>query len=189
VLEDLRNRIRHAMLADKLGQADAPKMTATEVMERSAEMARLLGATFGRLQAELLTPLVMRAVTILRRRGEIPDLAVDGRLVDLRYNSPLAQQQARRDTGNVSAWLAMLTQLGPGAGAVLDAPAAARWLARSYNIPDELLKTAEETAAPNMEAGAVDPAILAKGMKAISGALGISPSEARASQPQGNGHV
>ncbi len=192
VLEDLRNRIRHSLLADKLGQIDAPKMTATEIMERSAEMARLLGATFGRLQAELLTPLIMRAVAILRRRGEIPDLAVDGRLVDLRYNSPLAQQQARRDTSNITAWLAMLAQLGPEAGSVIDAPAAARWLARSFNIPDEVLHNAEETALPGKlaeMAGSIDPASLAKGIGAISGALGVSPGEVKAGEQQGGGHV
>ena len=49
-------------------------MTATEVLERRAQMSRLLGATYGRLQTELLTPLVMRCVAILRRRGEIPDI-------------------------------------------------------------------------------------------------------------------
>ena len=63
-------------------------MTATEVLERSAEMSRLLGATYGRLQSELLTPLMMRAVAILRRRGEIPDIVVDGRTVELQYRSP-----------------------------------------------------------------------------------------------------
>jgi len=38
VLDDLRARIRHALLADALGQVDAPRMTATEVLERSAEI-------------------------------------------------------------------------------------------------------------------------------------------------------
>src|SRR6185503_12624376 len=41
VLDDLRARIRHALMADALGQIDAPKMTATEVLERSAEMSRI----------------------------------------------------------------------------------------------------------------------------------------------------
>ena len=78
VLDDLRSRIRHALLVDRLGQINSPRMTATEVLERSQEMARVLGATYGRLQAELLTPLVLRAVAILRRRGEIPKIRVDG---------------------------------------------------------------------------------------------------------------
>lgn len=38
VLEDLRARIRHALMADVLAQIDAPRMTATEVLERSADV-------------------------------------------------------------------------------------------------------------------------------------------------------
>ena len=36
MLEDLRKGIRHALLADTLGEIDSPSMTATEVLERSA---------------------------------------------------------------------------------------------------------------------------------------------------------
>lgn len=140
VLEDLRNRIRHALMADRLGQVDTPKMTATEVLERSSQMARLLGATYGRLQSELLTPLIMRAVHILRRRGEIPDLVVDGRAVDLQYRSPLAQNQAQRDARNMLTWMASLNQLGPQAIEAIDTVAAARWLGRSFNIPAEVMR-------------------------------------------------
>jgi len=144
VLDDLRGRIRHALLADRLGQVDSPRMTATEVMERSSEMARLLGATYGRLQSELLTPLVMRAVQILRRRGEIPDVSVDGRSVDLQYRSPLAQAQARREAGALVTWLGALARLGPEAQAAVDGAAAARWLGRSFNVPAELMRAAPD---------------------------------------------
>ncbi len=140
VLDDLRNRIRHALLADRLGQVDAPRMTATEVLERSSQMARVLGATYGRLQSELLTPLVMRAVHILRRRGEIPDLVVDGRTVDLQYLSPLAQTQAQRAARGLLTWLSSLPLLGPEAARAVDAAAAARWLGRSFNVPAEVMR-------------------------------------------------
>ncbi|WP_407670254.1 portal protein [Paramagnetospirillum marisnigri] len=140
VLDDLRSRIRHALMVDRLGQVEAPKMTATEVLERSSQMVRLLGATYGRLQSELLTPLVMRAVHILRRRGEIPDLVVDGRSVDLQYRSPLAQTQAQRDARNMLTWLSALGQLGPEAVATIDPAAAARWLGRTFNVPGALMR-------------------------------------------------
>ena len=52
VLQDLRARIRGALLADRLGAVQDARMTATEVLERSAQTARLLGATYGRLQTE-----------------------------------------------------------------------------------------------------------------------------------------
>jgi hypothetical protein len=149
MLNDLRSRIRHALLVDKLGQINGPRMTATEVVERSAEMARILGATFGRLQSELLTPLINRAIAILRRRGEIPDIRVDGRTVDIQYRSPLAQDQSSRQVQNVSAWLNLLAQMGPQALAAIDVEAAARWSGQAMGVPAELIASDN----PGNEAG------------------------------------
>ncbi|MGQ9371000.1 portal protein [Azospirillum sp. ST 5-10] len=140
VLDDLRARIRHALLADRLAPVADARMTATEVMERAAEMARLLGATYGRLQAELITPLVLRAVAILRRRGAIPDIVVDGRLVELQHRSPLAQAQAQRDAQATLRWLEAARTLGPEALTTVDAAATARWLAEAFGVPGKLVR-------------------------------------------------
>jgi len=140
VLGNLRSSIRKALLADKLGQIDAPKMTATEVLERSAEMARLLGATYGRLQSELLSPLVARSMAILIRRGEIEDIRIDGATIDLEYRSPLARQQSRQDAQGVLNWFQALSSIGPEAMAVIDQGAAARWLAKVFAVPPDLIK-------------------------------------------------
>jgi hypothetical protein len=156
VLDDLRARIRHALLVDRLAALDRSRMTATEVLERSSEMARLLGATYGRLQSELLTPLVLRAVGILRRRGEIPDIAVDGRLVELQYRSPLAQAQAQRDVQSALTWIDAAASLGPEATGVIDAAAVARWLGRSFGVPGELVRP-EPPPEPAEEAGLQAP--------------------------------
>ncbi|SMF84340.1 Bacteriophage head to tail connecting protein [Azospirillum oryzae] len=146
VLDDLRVRIRHALLVDRLGPVESARMTATEVLERSVEMARLLGATYGRLQAELMTPLVLRAVSILRRRGEIPDITVDGRLVELQHRSPLAQAQAQRDVQAALRWLDSVKALGPEAEATVDAAATAHWLGEAFGVPAKLMRA--EVAAP-----------------------------------------
>ncbi|MCY4394646.1 MAG: portal protein [Rhodospirillaceae bacterium] len=139
VLNDLRQRIRRALLVDKLGQADSPKMTATEVLERKAEMARLLGATFGRLQSELLAPLIDRGLAILRRRREIPPIRIDGRTIALSYASPLAQEQAHRDIATVTGWADLVSRLGPAGMAAVDAARAARWAGRVLGVPSALI--------------------------------------------------
>ena len=139
VLDRLRQGIRAALLADKLGQIDAPRMSATEVLERSAEMARVLGATYGRLQSELLMPLVSRAMAILKRRGEIDDVTIDGRIIDLEYRSPLARQNSRREAAGVLQWLDTLKSLGPHALGAVDTVATARWLAEAFSVPPHLL--------------------------------------------------
>lgn len=140
VLGDLRARIRHALLTDRLGQLSGPRMTATEVLERAAETALLLGATYGRLQAELLTPLARRAWDILRRRGEVPDLALDGRTVALEWRNPLAQAQGQRSAGNILSWLSTVQALGPEALAAADLPRAARLLGKSLGVPADLIR-------------------------------------------------
>lgn len=139
VLDDLRKRIRNALLADRLAPPTDARMTATEVLERSAETARLLGATYGRLQTELLTPLVGRCLAILRRRGEIPGSILDGGRAALRYRSPLAQVGARAAAEPALLWLQSVAALGPEAAALIDVPAAARYLARTLGAPSELL--------------------------------------------------
>lgn len=145
VLDDLRRRIRHALMVDRLGQIDAPRMTATEVLERSAEMARLLGATYGRLQSELLVPLVQRCLAILRRRGEIPDLPVDGRAVTLTFRAPLSQAQSQRDVQSTLIWLERALALGPEGAAVIDRAAAVRWLGERLGVPAPLIRSEAET--------------------------------------------
>ena len=139
VLTDLRTRIRGALLADRIGPERRDNVTATEVLERAAQTARLLGATYGRLQAELLTPLVARCLSILRRRGEIPPLLLDGREAVLRYRSPLAQVQGRSDAANTLLFLQAVRAMGPEAVATIDLPSAARWLGRTLSAPAEIL--------------------------------------------------
>jgi hypothetical protein len=105
MLDNLQARVRHALLTDRLTPVTGPRMTATEILERSNEMSMLLGATYGRLQSELLTPLIKRAYSILRRRGEVPDIALDGRIVTIDYRSPLARAQGQRNVQNTLSWI------------------------------------------------------------------------------------
>ena len=147
VLTDLRARIRHTLLMDRLGPANGQAMTATEVLERSSEMTRLLGAIFGRLQAELLNPLLHRATAILRRRGELPGLVLDGRTAVLQSRAPIARIQAREDVRNVLLWLDSIGKLGPAATQHIDIAATARWLGASLGVPDELVLELPELAA------------------------------------------
>ena len=149
VLADLRAGIRRALLADRLGQVDGPKMTATEVLERVSEISRLLGATYGRLQSELLTPLVTRGLGILKQHGEIGDIKIDGRRIDLEYKSPLARQQAQQDVQSTLAFLDALVRLGPAALAIVDVPVAARVLAQAYGVPPKILRSQTPGSQPN----------------------------------------
>jgi hypothetical protein len=146
LLDTLRARIRHTMLTDQLGPVDSPRMTATEVLQRGGEMTRVLGAMFGRMQGELLTPLVRRALAILQRRGEVPDFMLDGRTVVLQHLSPLARLQAQASVQPALLWLERVGALGPAAAETVDTVAAARWLAEVLGVPGELVRAPGEPA-------------------------------------------
>ena len=89
ILKDLRERIRHALLADRLGLLSEKEMTATEIMARNADMMRILGATYGRLLHEFIRPLVDRGLQILSRRGIIEKIRLNSD-AELKYIAPIA---------------------------------------------------------------------------------------------------
>lgn len=90
ILKDLRERIRHALLADRLGLLSEKEMTATEIMARNSDMVRILGATYGRLLHEFIRPLTDRGLQILSRRGVIAPIALNSD-AELKYIAPIAQ--------------------------------------------------------------------------------------------------
>lgn len=139
MLDSLQSRIRHALLADALAPIDSARMSATEVLERSAQMSMLLGATYGRLQTELLTPLIRRAFSILKRRGEIPDITLDGRLVMVDYRSPLARAQGQRNVQNTLSWINTALGMGAEGAASVNIPQAVRFLGDALGVPSDLI--------------------------------------------------
>ena len=67
---DLRAQIMQGFSADLfLMLADRKNMTATEVAERVAEKMLLLAPALGRLQSDMLDPIIERVFGVLSRRG------------------------------------------------------------------------------------------------------------------------
>ena len=96
ILKDLRERIRHTMLADRLGLLSDKEMTATEIMARNTDMMRILGATYGRLLHEFIRPLCDRGLQILSRRGVIDKISLHSD-AELKYVAPIARMVADND--------------------------------------------------------------------------------------------
>ncbi len=159
ILDDLRARIRHTLLVDRLGPVKDARMTATEVLERSSESARLLGAVYGRLHAELIEPLVKRALAILARRGEVPPAVLDRRIAEPRHQGPLARAQARDDVQHVLSWIEQTQRLGGAAADTVDTPAVARWLAHTLGVPAELVRDGPNVADAVADAAAAIDAL------------------------------
>ena len=116
-MEDQRRKaIQSAFQTSSLGQG--PQMTATEVVQRTEEKMRLLGPVLGRLQAELLQPLINRVYNILARRrafAPAPEFMANGS-IDIEYVSPLAKAQRQGDIQSAMRLLEMMqpmVQLDP----------------------------------------------------------------------------
>lgn len=101
MLQDQRDQIREWFYTSQLQLIDVREMTAEEARLRTAENARILGPTFGRLTDEFLDRLVGRCLGILRRAGklaEIPQEVIEaarkkGTSIRVKFKSPLAKAQ------------------------------------------------------------------------------------------------
>ena len=98
--DSIRDAFHLGLLRDASLQANA---TATEFLGRQEERLRLLAPNLGRIEAELLSPLIRRVAGILNRAGLRPD----ARRFACSFSVPLAQAQraaeAHRLTRNVRA--------------------------------------------------------------------------------------
>jgi hypothetical protein len=137
VLSDLRARIRHALLADRMGALSDKEMTATEIIARNTDMMRILGATYGRLLGELIRPLVERGLAILARRGMIDPISLHND-AELRYVAPIAQLAADERVTQILSWISAANAAGFGEN--INKAATIEYLANALHIPDGLLK-------------------------------------------------
>ena len=103
-MEDQRRKaIRENFFVDQLMTAQGQNMTATEVMQRTEEKMRLLGPVLGRLQSELLQPLITRAFNLLLKNNKLPPIPeeIGDQDVEIEYVSPLAKAQKTQELSSV----------------------------------------------------------------------------------------
>ena len=147
VLRDMRTNIKKALYNDMLGTPnEKTPMTATEVAERMADLSRQIGAAFGRLQAELVNPVLQRVIYILKKQGRIKIPVVNGREIKIRSSSPLAQAQQQQDVATIDRFLGMVQQrVGPQLLNVLvKQDEVAKYVAKKLGVPEELIRSQEE---------------------------------------------
>ena len=146
VLSDMRLNIKRALYNDMLGNPDKTPATATEVAERMADLSRRIGSAFGRLQAELVQPVLQRVIYILKKQGRIEVPTVNGREVKVRSVSPLAQAQANQDISSVARFLELVGGVfGPEMLQLLiDGEQTAVHLAKKFGVPESLIRDEEQ---------------------------------------------
>ncbi len=143
IISDLRTRIKEALLVNYFS-SNTVAQTATEVLQKSSDISRILGATFARLQTELLMPLLKRAWDILEKRGEVPTLSYghhDLERVSISL-SPVtvgSQEWKKNKARDILLWLSSVSSLGVKIHDVMDINKIVDNLAESYGVDKQFI--------------------------------------------------
>ena len=146
ILSDMRLNIKRALYNDMLGNPDRTPASATEIAERMADLSRRIGSAFGRLQAELVQPVLQRVVYILKKQGRIKVPTINGRQIKVRSVSPLSQAQSNQDITSINRFLELVgVRFGPElVNILINSEETAVYLAKKFGVPDYLLRDLEE---------------------------------------------
>jgi hypothetical protein len=143
-----RDSIRAVFYVNQLMMQQGPQMTATEVIQRNEEKMRLLGPVLGRLQSELLKPLIDRVFAILFRNNMLPVAPqfLSGRDVEIEYVSPLAKAQKSTELQSIMRAVEILGSLANVAPVFdyVNFDNLVKHLADIVGVPQKILKSQKE---------------------------------------------
>jgi len=145
VINDLRMNIKKIMMDDTLPPDNMSARSATEIAERTRELATNLGSAFGRMITEILVPIVSRTLYVLDQQGLIDlPLRVNGVEVKVTPVSPLAQAQKLQEINDVIQYMQIANSMGPQGQVTVAVPRVLKFIAERLGISQELLATPEE---------------------------------------------
>ena len=142
--EQRRTAIRNVFYVDQLLLQQGPQMTATEVIQRNEEKMRLLGPVLGRLQSELLKPMIDRCFAILLRNNQFapaPEF-LSGQDIEIEYVSPLAKAQKGTELTSITRAIEILGSLANVAPVFdyINFDALVKHVADLVGVPQKVLK-------------------------------------------------
>lgn len=188
LLADLRESIKRALFDKALPEPQGTPMSATETIQRLREFTIDTGPAFGRIMDELVTPLVMRGLQILNRKGMIQfPFQIDGQSIQVQVTSPLARQQGLDKVETVMRALELTSFLGPEAVNLNykveeDIPV---FIAEAMGVPASLMRDAPEKDEKKQEAQLMQAAqIAAEAAQAQGGGAGGGQGEAPPAEPE-----
>jgi len=196
MMEQVRNRIRTTFFVDIVQVAPPDvNITATEFMQRTQDRMRLLGPIIGRMEAELLGPMINRNFGVLSRiEGKLPEApdGVEDQEFTVEYVSPIASAQRAAEVDGFMQYMqemALIAQANPQEASNISAriewTKIPEWVADRRRIDPELILSDEEVEAKQQQ-NAMQNAVsaapdLAKATKDFADA-GKSVAEAQAIQ-------
>lgn len=150
-LDDLRNMVRSAFHEDELQLRESPQMSATEAQIRYELMNRVLGPTMGRIQNNMLDPMLMRHfMSCLRnnRFPKMPDVVIQAKAqFKIHYSGPLVRAQKQDEVATMERFLGQVgaaAKVFPTVMNVIDPVEWAREVADRLGIPAKILRSPSE---------------------------------------------
>lgn len=167
---------------------ETPRMTATEVLERTREKSILLAPTMARQQSEFLGMLIEREVDLMVRNGAVPPPPpeLEGGEYEPQYDSPLSRVMRAEEAVGLSRWLEQTLQ----AVQITQDPAPLDWVNWDAVQPE----LAEINAVPARWVASMDEVMAKRGQReqqqAVQTAIDAAPGVAGlAKLQQGGGYV
>jgi len=148
MIQDRQLAVQKTFYVDQLLTSQGGNMTATEVLQRNEEKMRLLGPVLGRLQSELLQPLIERVYNILERQGVFrpaPQILAEQN-VEIEYVSPLAKAQKSSDLNSVMRGIEIFGAMSQFAPVLdyLDSDGLAKYVQNVLGLPAKIMKSDAE---------------------------------------------
>ena len=148
-MEDQRRQsIARTFHVDQLLITENRNMTATEVLQRNEEKLRILGPVAGRLQSELLEPVIIRVFSIMLRNklfSPAPQI-LNGQEIDVEYVSPLAIAQKSQELSSIMRGMEIfgsISQITPITD-WLDEAGLVKQIIKTLGLPAKMIKSDSE---------------------------------------------
>ena len=150
-----REAIAKIFHIDQLMIAQNRSMTATEVLQRNEEKMRILGPVLGRLQSELLQPMILRVFNIMLRNKLLlpaPEILANQE-IDIEYVSPMALAQRSQELQSLVRGLELFAQIGQIAPVqdYIDENGLVKNIIKLLGLPARMIKSDKQVAAMREE--------------------------------------
>ena len=150
-----REAIARMFHVDQLQIQSNRTMTATEVLQRNEEKMRILGPVMGRIQSELLEPMINRVFSIMLRNRlfrEAPPILANQE-IDIEYVSPMALAQKGQELQNVMRGLELFGSLAQTMPVMdyIDENGLVKQLVQTLGLPARMIKSDKEVQTIRME--------------------------------------
>ncbi len=151
LISDTRREVQDGFHKPLLDAIRDPRMTATQVLQLSAQAQRHLAPILGRMTTELLEPTVERVFAIEKRALRLPPVpaVISDQPLKINYVSPVARSQQTSDAQaiiDLSGFVSEIAAVSPDVLDVVDFDIGIRELADALGVPRIMIRDSRAVA-------------------------------------------